>query len=106
MKARWALGDPRQKRRQPRMGAQGFDGVVAAGQFGLGQGGVNFIVADLMQKHDRPALAAAQFRRQVMQALLGVLWNRSLAQRAGWQIIHEPQEWRKRAGRQGKGSHG
>ena len=88
------------------MGAQGFDGVVAAGQFGLGQGGVNLIVADLMQKHDRPALAAAQFRRQVMQALFRILRDRAVAKRADGRFGHRLQEWRGCAFGQGAGRHG
>lgn len=83
-----AFDDPCKKRRQPWMGAQGVDGVVAARQFCLGQGGVDLVMADLVQKHDRPALAAAQFRRQVMEALLGIFWDRAMAKRANGRFGH------------------
>ena len=106
MKAGWALADPSQKRRKPRMVAQGRDGVEAARQFGFGQGGMDFIMTDLMQQHDRPALAAAQLRRQVMQALLGILRNGAIAKWADGCVIHYRQEWRADAPRQGGGRHG
>ena len=88
------------------MGAQRLDAVVATRQFRLGQGGVDFVVTDLMQQNDRPTLAAAQFRRQVMQALLGIRRDRAIAERADGDIVHEPQEWRGRALGQGEGRHG
>ena len=96
-----AFGDPREKGRKPWMAAQGVDAVVAAGQFGLGQGSVNLIVANLMEQHDRPALAAAQFRRQVMKALLGIRRDRAVAKRADGQIAHVAQGWCPRGARQG-----
>jgi len=51
------------------MGAQRLDGGEGPGEFGLGEGRVDLLVADMVQEHRRPALATAQFRRQVMQAL-------------------------------------
>ena len=55
-----ALGHPGEESREPRMGAQRLDRVVAAGQFRLGQGRVDLVVADLVQQHGRPALAAPE----------------------------------------------
>ena len=101
-----ALGDPRKEGRKPWMGAQGRNSVVAARQFRLGQGGVDLVVADLVQKHDRPALAAAQFRRQVMQALFRILRDRAAAKRADGRFGHRLQEWRGCAFGQGAGRHG
>lgn len=88
------------------MGAQRFDGVVIAGQLRFGQGGMDFIVTNLMQQHDRPALTPTQFRRQVMQALLGILRDRAIAQRANGSVIHRRQEWGADAHRQGGRRHG
>lgn len=51
------------------MGAQGLDRVIVAGELGLGQARVDFIVANLVQPHHRPALAAFEPRHEVMQAL-------------------------------------
>ncbi|PWK59859.1 hypothetical protein C7455_106147 [Roseicyclus mahoneyensis] len=70
------------------MGAQSIGGGVASGQFRLGQGGVDFIVADLVQQNRGPALAAAQFGDQVMQALLGAGRDRAQAQGADGQVGH------------------
>lgn len=85
------------------MGAQGFDGGVAARQFGLGQGGMDFIMADLVQQNDRPTLAAAQLRRQVMEALLGLRRDRALTERAEGQIVHGRQRWGPGVAGQGAG---
>lgn len=64
------------------MGPQGLGRVEAAGQFGLGQGRVHLLVADVMHQHRRPALAAAQLRGQVVQALRHARRDRALAERA------------------------
>ena len=101
-----AVGDPCEKGRKPGMGAQGIDGVITAHQFCLGQGSVDLVMADLVQKHDRPALAAAQFRRQVMQALFRILRDRAVAKRADGRFGHRLQEWRGCAFGQGAGRHG
>ena len=87
MKGRGPLADPSDKARKARMGAQGFDGVEAAGKLGLGQGGVDFVVTDLMQQYCRAALAAAQAREQVVQALLCLGRDRAFAKRADGKIV-------------------
>jgi len=71
-----------------RMGAQGLNRIVAAGKLGLGQGGMDLIVADLMQQHCRPAFPATQFRDQVVQALFGIRRNRAITKRAKGPVIH------------------
>lgn len=101
MKAGRALADPLQKRRKPWMGAQGIDGVMAARQFCFRQGGVDFVMANLMQQNDRPALAAAQLGRQVMQALFRIPRDRALTKRAKGQIVHARQRWCPAAAGQG-----
>ena len=83
-----ALGDPVEKGRKPRMGAQRLGRVVAARKFGFRQRGVDLVVADLVDKDRGPALAAAQFRDQVMQALLRAGWDRAQAQGTGGQVGH------------------
>ena len=64
------------------MGAQRLGRVVVARQLGLAERRVNFIMANLMHQNDRPALAALQLGRQVMQALLGIRRDRAMADRA------------------------
>jgi len=85
------------------MGAQRLDRVEIAGQFGLGQGGVDLVMANLVQQHGRPALAAAQLGRQVVQALRGRRRDRALAQGAGWKDIHDLVMWRHARRRQAHG---
>ena len=82
MKPRRAFGDPAQECRKARMGAQGRDGVKVAGKLGLGQGGVNFVVTDLMQEHGRPVFATLEAGDQVMLALAGIGRNWAVAERA------------------------
>lgn len=69
------------------MGPQGFDGVEAAGKLGLGQGGVNFVVTDLMKQHRRPAFATPQAWDQVVQALLCLWRDRAPAKGADGKVI-------------------
>ncbi len=83
-----AFGDPADEPRDPWMGAQGLHRVVAACKLGLGQRGVDLVVADLVQKHRGPALAAAQARDQVVQALLRVGRDGALAERADGIVLH------------------
>lgn len=71
------------------MGSQRLDRVVAPGEVGLGQGRVDFLVADVMQKDGRPALSAAQPWRQVMQALRHVRRNRAPAQGTDRVVFHD-----------------
>ncbi len=63
------------------MRAQGFDCVEIACQFGLGQGGVDLFMADLMQKNGWSALASFEFWDQMMQAAASV-GDRAVAERA------------------------
>lgn len=83
----WAFGDPPDKFRQPGVAAQCFYRVKVAGQLGLGQGGVDFVVADLMQQDGRAALAAFEFGDKMVQALLCEGRDRTFAQGAD-RIIH------------------
>ena len=83
------LGDPCEKRRKPGMRAQRLGRVVAAGKLGFGQRGVDLVVADLVDKDRGAALAAAQFRDQVMQALLRAGRDRTQAERAEGQVFHD-----------------
>lgn len=53
-----------------------------SGQLSFGQGRVDFIVTNLMQQHDRPALAALELGDQMMQALPRICGNLPAAQRA------------------------
>lgn len=69
------------------MGAQRVYGVVVPGKLGLGERGVDFVVADLMEKDSRPALAAAEFRDKVVKALARVGRNWAFAERADG-IVH------------------
>lgn len=66
------------------MRLEGFDGVVFPRKLGLGQRGVYFPVANMMEKHGWPSLATFQFRDEMMDALFDIMRNRSLAQRANW----------------------
>lgn len=50
------------------MRAQGVHGVEVARQLRLGQRGVDFLVADLVQQYDGTALATFEFWDQMMQA--------------------------------------
>jgi hypothetical protein len=54
------------------MGTQRLHRVVGPRKLRLRHRGVDLVVADLVHEDGRPALAAAQARDQVMQALLGV----------------------------------
>ncbi len=63
------------------MRAQGYDRVEVARQFGLGQGGMDFFVADLMQQNRWSALASFEFWDQMMQAAASVR-DRAVAKRA------------------------
>ena len=49
------------------MGAQRLDRGIAAGKFGLGERGVDFPVAELVEKGRGSALAALELRDQVMK---------------------------------------
>ena len=87
MKRRRALLHPPDEFGQSRMGLKRLDGVEIAGEFRLGQGGVDFVVANLVQQDRGPALAAAQTRDQVVVALVGLGRDRTAAKRAGWGLV-------------------
>lgn len=57
-------------------------GVVLGGQFGFGQGCVDFQVANVVQPNGRAVLAAFQLGDQVMCALLGRWRDRAIAKGA------------------------
>lgn len=54
------------------MGAQGLDRVKLTGQFGLGQSGVHFFVADDVQQYRGSALAPFEFWDQMVQAAAAI----------------------------------
>ncbi len=54
------------------MGPQGCNARIIASQLCLAQRGVDFIVANLLQQHGRPALAAFQPWDQMMLTLAGM----------------------------------
>lgn len=70
------------------MGEERLRRVIVAGQFGLCQGRVDFLVADVMEKNRRAALAAFEFRDQVVQALRDVGRDRTLAKGADRVVLH------------------
>ena len=57
-----------------------FGRVEVAGEFGFGEGGVDFIVTDLVKKDGGSVFASAQFGREVVLALFGVRRNRAVAE--------------------------
>ena len=70
------------------MAAQGLHRVVVTGKFRLCQAGVDLAVADVVQQHRWPALAAFQLRGQVVQALWHARWDWTLAQGASRVVRH------------------
>ena len=64
------------------MGAQGIDAGKVPGKLRLAQAGVDLAMTDVMQKHGRAALAAFQFRDQVMPALFDGRRDRAVAEGA------------------------
>ncbi len=70
------------------MGAQAVDCVVSARKVSLRQGGVNFLVADVVQQHRRAALATFCARDQVMRALWRILGDGAQAKRANGRAGH------------------
>jgi hypothetical protein len=81
--SRCAFGHPIQKRPQPIRLAQRRNGVKAAGEFGFGKSGVDFLVTDMMYQNDRPAFATFQPGHQMMQALRHIGWDGAQTQRSG-----------------------
>ena len=51
------------------MGAERINRIEVTGQFRLGQGGMDFRVADVMQQNHWAALAALELGDQMMQRL-------------------------------------
>ena len=64
------------------MGSESVHAGIVAGQFGLGERGMNFLMADVVQQHRRPALSPFQLRDQVMKALWNTRWDRAVAKGA------------------------
>ena len=62
------------------MFAEFFGSVEVSGKFGFGEGGVDFVVTDLVKKNGRAVFASAQFGREVVLALLGVRRDRAVAE--------------------------
>ena len=89
MEIRRAFGDPGDEAGEPRMGAEGLHGVVGPGEFGLRHRGVDLVVADLVHEDGRPALAAAQARDEVVQALPCVRRDGPLAEGADGVVAHD-----------------
>ena len=58
--------------------------MIGAGEFGFREGGVDFAVADLVEKYGRTALAAPELWDQVVMALPYACRNRALAGRGRW----------------------
>ena len=77
-----AFGDPCEEGFETGVFAEFFGRIKVAGKFGFGEGGVDFIVTDLMNKNGRAAFASAQFGREVVLALLGVRRDRAVAEGA------------------------
>ncbi|EAQ12690.1 hypothetical protein RB2654_15430 [Rhodobacterales bacterium HTCC2654] len=64
------------------MGEQRLGRVVDTGKLGLGQGRVDFLVADVVEQHRLAAFAAFQARDQVMARLRNAFGDRAGADRA------------------------
>ena len=64
------------------MPTQRLDRIELPRQFHFRQRRVDLVVTDLVQPHDRPALAALQLGHKVMQALPGTGRNGPQAERA------------------------
>ena len=64
------------------MSAKGLYGVVVARQFRLGQCGVNFAMADVMQKNRRTAFPAFELGDQMVETLRCVRRNRPVTKGA------------------------
>ena len=70
------------------MRAQRIDRGVVAGKLRLGQGRVDFIVANLMDQHARPLGAAFQLGDQMMFRLPDAWRDRPEAERADRIVAH------------------
>jgi hypothetical protein len=81
MKAGRAFPDPGDEFREPRMRPERRDAGIGPCQLGLCQGGVDLVVADLVQQNHGPALAATELRDQVVQALPRLRGDRPVAER-------------------------
>lgn len=89
IKGRRSFPHPVEESGKSGMRAQGHDRVVIACQFGLGQRGMDFAMADVMKKHGFTPLAPFQAGGQVVAALLCAGWNRTVAQRT-YRVGHVP----------------
>ena len=72
------------------MSPEGLNRVVVTRQFRLAQRGMDFVVANLVQQHERAAFAASEFRDQMVLTLLDLRGYRSIAQRTD-RVAHNDQ---------------
>lgn len=70
------------------MAAQRLGRVEAAGKLCFADGGVDFLVADVVHQDDRTLGAALGARDQVMQALRDIRRDRTVAKGAERMIVH------------------
>jgi len=82
-------GDPADEGGETRVLAQGLDRVVGAGEVGLREGRVDFIMTDLVQKNHGPGLAAAEPGDKVVAALRDLGRDRAAAEGAERIVHHE-----------------
>jgi len=93
MKVWRTFGHPLEELCKTWVGAKRLWRGVVAGEVGLGQCRVDFVVTDLMQQHRWSALAPAELRNEVVEALLGVRRNGPVAKGAD-RIAHGLRFWR------------
>ena len=68
--------------------AQRFGCVIVPGKLGFGQGRMDLVVTNLMEKNRRSTLAAPKFRDEVVKALRDVRRDRTATERANRCITH------------------
>lgn len=83
-----AFANPGDECREPGVRLERLDRAVAAGELRLRQGGVDLVVADLMQAHRGAALAAPQAWDEVMEALFRLRRDRATAEGADREFVH------------------
>lgn len=88
MKVSWALGNPSDELSKARVSFQRGDGGKVARKLGLGQGGMNLVMADLVKQNGWAILPAFQPWDEVVQALFRVGRDRAVAKGAGRGLLH------------------
>ena len=68
--------------------AQRFDCVIVPGKLGFGQGRMDLVVTNLMEKHRRSTFPAPKFRDEMVEALRDVRRNRTVTERTNGRIAH------------------